>query len=66
MNKIIMCRLTKMRIMRSLTKSMWMDKCKYFPTIFQKSLKEIISNLDFEEKSKFPNDEESSWAEVKS
>ena len=25
-----------------------------FPQIFQKSLKEIISNLDFEEKSKFP------------
>ena len=43
-----------------------MEKVKTFPKIFQKSLKEIISNLDFEEKSKFPNDEESSWEEVKS
>ena len=47
MNKMIVCRLTKMRFMRSLAKFMRMDKGNTFPTIFQKSLKEIISNLDF-------------------
>ena len=31
---------------------------KDFPQIFQKSLKEIISNLDFEENLNFPNEEE--------
>ena len=46
MNKMILCRFTKMRCMRSLDKSMRMDKADTFPTISQKSLKEIISNLD--------------------
>ena len=41
--------MTKMRIMRSLAKSMRMERGKYFPKIFQKSLKEFISKLDFEE-----------------
>ena len=43
-----LCRMNKMRIMRSLAKSMRMDKGKYFPNNLSKIL-ERISKLDFEE-----------------
>ena len=50
MNKMIFVQIDQNEILKSLAKSMRMDK-QIFPTIFQKSLKEIISKVDFEEKS---------------
>ena len=49
-----MCRLTKMRFMRPLAKSMRMDKATNPQNLSKKSLKEIIVIYIFEEESKFP------------
>ena len=66
-NKNNSVEIDQMRIMRSLAKSMRMDKGKYFP---QKNLSKILEIIYFQirfwGKSSFPNDVESSWEEVKS
>ena len=46
-NKIILCRLTKMRIMRSLAKSMRMGRGKYFPQKLSKILERIYFQIIF-------------------
>ena len=48
---------------RSLAKSMRMDKATNPQNLSKKSLKEI--NLDLRRNLNFPNDEESSWEEVR-
>ena len=49
--------------LRSLAKSMRMDKATNPQKSFKKSLKEI--NLDLRRNPNFPNEEESSWEEVR-
>ena len=67
MNKMMLCRLTKNEIMRSLAKSMRMVEENISPQSFKKILERNYFKFRFLRKNlNFPNDEESSWEEVKS
>ena len=67
MNKLLWCKLTKNEMMRSLAKSVRMDEENISPQSFKNPWKIVSFKFRFLRKNlNFPNDEESSWEEVKS
>jgi len=67
MNKLLWCKLTKNEMMRSLAKSVRMDEANISPQSFKNPWKIVSFKFRFLRKNlNFPNDEESSWEEVKS
>ena len=65
-NKVLWCKLTKNEMMRSLAKSVRMDEANIYPQSFKNPWKIVCFKIRFLRKNmNFPNDEESSWEEVK-
>ena len=66
MNNLLWCKLTKNEMMRSLAKSVRMDEANISPQSFTNPWKIVSFKFRFLRKNlNLPNDEESSWEEVK-